>query len=314
MQSFRTCSARALLPVVFGLVTAAAAFAQTTGAASGLDGAMTAFKAGEWKKSADIAGKVAADSADYLKAQYVRGEALLVLGDAPSAETAFANVLEKHDKAEPAAVGLGRALAAQSKDDEAEKALESAIKMDPKDPMAVLAMGQLHLKMKKTKEAKSELGAAFGMDPKNPTVVRGWCEWLWAENDNASALKAAQGLAKALPKHPMGPFLEAMAQERDGKDKLAIESYEAALALDPNFLDAHKNLAILCHTRNPMYTDEERTKKALEHYKKYFDLGGKDPELQNLYAQFKGFMDQMGGSSGGDTGKDKGKGEKGKKK
>ena len=67
---------------------------------------------------------------------------------------------------------------------------------------------------------------------------------------------------------------------------------EKALALDASFLDAHKNLAILCHTRNPLYTDEVRTKKALEHYAKYFELGGQDKELESSYAQFKAFMDE----------------------
>jgi tetratricopeptide (TPR) repeat protein len=168
--------------------------------------------------------------------------------------------------------------------------------MDAKDPMAHLALGQLHLQMKKTKEAKAEIGKAFDLDPKNPMVVRGWCEWLWAENDNARALKAAQDLSKSSPKHPMGPFLEAIALERDNKDRKAIEAYEEALKRDPNILDAHKNLAILCHTRNATYTDVERTKKSLEHYERYFALGGKDPKLEQLYKQFKGFMDAyMGG-------------------
>ncbi len=303
MESFRMLSMRAWLPVAFALVAATVSFAQSTGAGTGLDGAMAAFKAGEWKKCAEIAGKVPADSPDYLKSQYVLGETLLVMGDAPAAEAAFLVVLEKKEKAGPAAIGMGRALAAQNKLEEAEQALQAALKMDPKDPMALLAMGQVHLAMKKTKEAKAELSQAFGMDPKNPTVARGWCEWLWAENDIAGALKVAQDLTKALPKHPMGPFLEGMALERDNKDKKALEAYEMALQRDPNFLDAHKNLAILCHTRNPTYQDMERTKKSLEHYEKYFALGGKDPDLERIYKQFKGFMDQyMGG------------GEKGKKK
>lgn len=315
MSPFRILGSRALLPIALGIVMSAAAFAQSTGPKSGLEGALNAFKAGEWKKSAQIAADVPADSKDFARAQYVCGEAMIVMGDGSNAEQCFLRVLEKNANAEPAAVGLGRALAAQSKNDEAEKALERAVKMDAKDPLAVLALGQLHLQMKKTKEAKAELAGAFALDPKNPSVVRGWCEWLWAENDNAGSLKAAQDLAKALPKHPMGPFLEAIALERDGKDKKAIDAYEDALARDPNFLDAHKNLAILCHTRNPMYTDAERTQKALEHYKKYFDLGGKDPELLQLYQQFKGFMDQYQGG-GGDKGKDdkSGGAEKPKKK
>jgi tetratricopeptide (TPR) repeat protein len=100
--------------------------------------------------------------------------------------------------------------------------------------------------------------------------VKGWCEWLFAENDNMKALKVAGELSKSQPKHPLGPFLEGIAFERDGKDRKAIAAYEEALKRDANFLDAHKNLAILCHTQNPMYTDEARTKKALEHYERYF--------------------------------------------
>jgi tetratricopeptide (TPR) repeat protein len=147
--------------------------------------------------------------------------------------------------------------------------------------------------MKKTAEAKSEIGAAYQLDPKNPAVVRGWCEWLFTENDNAKALKVAADLSKSQPKHPMGPFLEGLALERDGKDGKAIDAYEEALKRDPNFLDAHKNLAILCHTRNPMYQDMGRTEKALAHYERYFSLGGKDPELEQAYKQFKGFYDDM---------------------
>lgn len=274
-----------------------------------VDKALTAFKAGEWQKAATISANVRPDSKEFARAQYVCGESLLILGDAPNAEGCFLRVLEKNATAVPAAVGLGRALAAQSKNEEAEQALMRAVKMDAKDATAALALGQVHLALKKTKEAKTELTTAFELDPKNPSVVRGYCEWLWAENDNAKAAKIAADLSKSQPKHPMGPFLEALALERDRKDAKAIEAYEEALKRDPNFLDAHKNLAILCHTQNPMYTDATRTKKALEHYERYFALGGKDPELENLYKQFKGFMDEYmkGGGDKGNGGGEKGK-------
>jgi tetratricopeptide (TPR) repeat protein len=275
-------------PVLF-LVTALAS-------AQEVDKALGALKAGEWKKSIEIASAVNADSPEFPRAQDVCGEAYLVLGDAKLSEASFRKVLDKNASATPALIGLGRALTMAAKYPEAEETLTQAVKFDAKDPLAVLALGQTHLAMKKTKEAKAEIGAAYALDPTNPLVVKGWCEWLFAENDNARALKVAGDLSKAQPKHPLGPFLEGLAFERDGKDKKAIAAYEEALKRDANFLDAHKNLAILCHTQNPMYTDEVRTKKALEHYERYFALGGKDPELETAYKQFKSFYEEyMGG-------------------
>jgi hypothetical protein len=71
-------------------------------------------------------------------------------------------------------------------------------------------------------------------------------------------------------------------------------AYEKAISLDDAFLDAHKNLAILCLTDNPTYQDRERTAKAMKHFQRYFDLGGKDPTLEQSYRQIKGFLDQAG--------------------
>ncbi|HUR29008.1 MAG TPA: tetratricopeptide repeat protein [Planctomycetota bacterium] len=287
MQSMKTMLSRSRLAFPALLLLTALAPAQE------LDKAMTALKSGDWKSAAEIAGKVEASSADYARAQYVCGEAHLIMNDAVLAEASFRHVLEKNPDATPASIGLGRALTAEAKYPEAEELLVKALQADPKDALAQLALGQTHLAMKKTAEAKAEIGAAYQLDAKNPIVVRGWCEWLFAENDNVKASKAAADLAKSQPKHPMGPFLQGLAFERDGKDGKAIEAYEEALKRDPNFLDAHKNLAIVCHTRNPMYQDAGRSEKSLQHYERYFTLGGKDAELEQAYRQFKQFYEQM---------------------
>jgi tetratricopeptide (TPR) repeat protein len=285
MQSLKPVSSRRWLAIPALLLTAVFASGQ------GLDEALVALKAGEWKRASEIAGAVKSDSAEFAKAQYVRGEACLVLGESELAAESFRRVLERNANATPALIGLGRALAAAARYAEAEETIGKALKLDPKDPLALLAIGTTHLAMKKTKEAKAEISAAYELDPKNPLVVRGWCEWLFAENDNARALKVAMDLGKSQPKHPLGPFLEGLALERDGKDSKAIAAYEEALKRDANFLDAHKNLAILCHTKNPMYTDAARSEKALAHYERYFALGGRDAELEQAYRQFKSFYD-----------------------
>lgn len=264
----------------------------TSAVAEELEKALAALRSGDWKEAAAIAEQVKPDAPDYLRAQYVCGEAYLVLGDVTSAELTFRQVLEKRPDALPVMIGHGRALARLGKLEESERILVKAVAADSKDALALFALGSTHLLMRKTKEAKGELGKAYALDPSNPLVARGWCEWLFADNDDQKALKVAQDLSKALPKHPMGPFLEGLALEREGKDKKALAAYEEALKRDDKFLDAHKNLAILCHTRNPTYQDLERTDKAIEHYARYFELGGKDKELEQVYLQFKGFYDE----------------------
>jgi tetratricopeptide (TPR) repeat protein len=94
----------------------------------------------------------------------------------------------------------------------------------------------------------------------------------------------------------MGHFLAGYVLDKQKKIKDAIEEYEKALAKDDKFIDAHKNLAILCVSQNPNYQDKDKTKKALDHFKRYFELGGKDDALKQTYEQIKSFIEgQRGG-------------------
>jgi len=81
--------------------------------------------------------------------------------------------------------------------------------------------------------------------------------------------------------------------ERDGEDEQAIAEYQRSIELDPTFIDAHKNLAILCHTLSNTYRVKERVNLAYEHYERYFALGGKDPDLRAMYNDLLSYKDQI---------------------
>jgi tetratricopeptide (TPR) repeat protein len=283
--SFLASRVVAVVLVAVVLVPDDAGLARAGEGGTALSDAVSAFEAGEWKKAAEAAEHVPDDAEEAPKARYLLGEARLMLGDAAAAETAFRAVLEKRPSALPAKVGLGRALAAQEKNDDAEKVLKEAVAADAKDVAAQRALGELRVRQGAWKEADKVLEAALKLAPNDPLTLRALAESKLRQDDPKTALRLAQRLAKAAPKHPLGPFLKALALEKDGKDDEAIEAYEQALALDDAFLDAHKNLAILCHTRNPTYADEARTKKAMKHYERYFALGGADARLKAMYDQ-----------------------------
>lgn len=261
-----------------------------------LELATKAFEAGEFAKVIELTASTKAEGADYPRLQYLAGEAQLVLDAPAEAEQAFRNVLAQRPKAVPAQVGLGRALIALARADEAAPVLEAALKAEPKDVGALTAHGLLLSNAGKPDEAKKDLEQAWKLAPKDAFVARGYVEVLLRSDDVPGAAAVAETFMTARPKHPMGPFLMAWTMERDGEDEQAIEQYQAALLLDANFLDAHKNLAILCHTLSNTYRDKERTKLAYAHYERYFALGGKDAELKATYDGLVNFKDQILGS------------------
>ncbi|MBK7878418.1 MAG: tetratricopeptide repeat protein [Planctomycetes bacterium] len=279
------------------LSLAALVFASAVSHAQTADVALAAFKAGAWPQVFEAVKDVPANAADRPKALYVAGEAYLVVGDFAQAEASFRAVLAARPEAVPAKLGLGRALCARGELKEAEELLTELAFLETKDALVKQAAGVLLAKQNQPERARKLFVEALALEPKSAEIARAYCEFLWSTNADDDAAKVAAAFAKAQPKHAMTPFLQAIAFERANEPKKAIEAYEKVLVLDPKFLDAHKNLAILCHTRNPLYTDEARTKKALEHYAQYFELGGRDAGLRQSYEQFKAFMDASMGST-----------------
>ena len=266
-------------------------------AGDAVETALALFQSGEYAKAAEAAEKVPAEDPLHARARYLAGESRLAMGQAEEAEAHFRAALDRNPASVPVQTGIGRCLLARGKKDEALKVLEKAAKADAKDAAARRSLGECLAALGKREEAKKELEQAQKLDPKDPLSARALAEFHLKQGDAEAAGRAAEVHAKADPKSAMGPFLRGLALDRLGKGKEAIEAYESAIAKDPKFLDAHKNLAILCITDNPVYSNRERTKKAFDHFAKYFELGGRDEELRRTYETIKGFLEGQGGDA-----------------
>ena len=267
------------------------------GDASPLDAAMKALEEGDFAKAVKTANEVPAEDPLWVKAQYVAGEAWLAFGDPDQAAKSFRRALEKKPESAPLLAGLGRALDAKGEHADAESAIRAALKVDPKDTVARRALGECLAAQGKAAEARKELEAAVKADPKEPLANRALVEFFVKQGEAESAGKCAEALVQADAKNAMGYFLRGLVLDKQKKGKEAIEAYEAALAKDDRMLDAHKNLAILCVTDNPLYSNRERTKKAFDHFARYFELGGKDEELKQTYETIKGFLQGSKGTT-----------------
>lgn len=264
-------------------------------AATPLDAALRLYEEGKFDEAAAEAEKIGADDPLRAKALYVLGEIHLAVGDAAKAETEFREALGK--KAGNAAIlsGIGRALLAQDKAADAVDPFKKAVAADSKTARYRAWHGLALTKAGKGDEGKKEIAAAVKADPADPEVARAAVEERLLAKDVDGAGKAAAAFSKAKKESPLGPFLQGLVLDRATKVDEAIASYEKALALDAGFLDAHKNIAILCIAQNPMYTNPKRTRLAMEHFEKYQSLGGKDPEVIRVFEQLRAFIASQGG-------------------
>ena len=257
---------------------------------SAVDDIVQRIEEGKLVDALDAAKAVPAEDPSFLRARYLAGEVNLILGDAAEAEAAFREVLGKKEQAAPALSGLGRALLAEGKAEEAVEPLSKAVAADPKAAKAKAWLGLARARAGKAAEGRKEIGVASKADPGDAEVARVAVTERIEANDADGAMSAALAFSKAKKDHPMAPFLVAFVSDKAGRFAEAITGYEKAIALDAGFLDAHKNLAILCIAQNPVYTDAKRTAKAMKHFEAYERLGGRDASVLQVYGQLKSFL------------------------
>ena len=278
---------------IAGAALLAASLSGGTGvlAAGPLDDAMAAFRAGEFEKAATLAASVPADDPSKPKALYVAGEAELARERWDAAAESFRAVLAAKKDNAPATTGLGRALAGKGEKAEAEKTLRRALEIDAKDLGARRALGEFLTATARAEDAVKVLAAAPAKPvPGDALWARAVVEAHLGAGKLDDAGKAAKAFGQEAQGTAMAHFLRALVLDRKNEDRDAIEAYEKALEKEPRFLDAHKNLAILCIAQNPLYTNQERTAKAMKHFDRYFALGGRDAEVKRIYETLRQFI------------------------
>ncbi len=254
-----------------------------------VDAALKLAAEGKFSEALDAARAVPDTEKTYLKARYVVGEMELLLGDPAAAKEAFETVVEKKPSA-AALAGVGRSLLASGDAAGAVAPLVKAVAADPKAARYHAWLGIARVRSDAIGEGRKELDAAVKLDPADVDVVRAVVEDRLIAEDATGADKAIAAFMKAKKDNPFGPFLQGVVFDKTGKYDEAIAAYQKAIALDPGFLDARRNLAIVCVTQNPSYKDAKRTKIALEQLEAYVKLGGRDESLKRLAEQLPGFV------------------------
>jgi len=297
---------RTLLPTILSIALLAA----TSRAGAQLDTAKKHLAEGRLTDAVAAAAEVSERDGDYARARYLMGEVQLALHDASSAAASFEAAAKARPDSVPVLVGLGRARLALDRPKDAVPPLEKAAKKDTKSARAQCFLGIAKWRASNTRRGGREIRRAVRLGADDPEVARALVAHYLTDSDPEGARAVAKRFRAKRRKHPMAAFLDGLTLAHVKKYDDAVDAYERAdlglanpaermdayeraLKHDESFLDAHKNIAILCIAQNPMYRDKKKTEKAIRHADRYFELGGKDPQLERAFAQLKQFLPHL---------------------
>jgi tetratricopeptide (TPR) repeat protein len=151
--------------------------------------------------------------------------------------------------------------------DDARKSLEKAVELDPEFAVAYLYLSRAYsyLGMRKEKESAREKATALARKASEK-------ERLYIEASNASGekrLKIFLEMAEKYPKEKRVHYHLASYYDSEEMFDKAIEEYEKALELDPNYGYALNSLAY-------MYSDIGEYEKSIEYFKRYASVNPED--------------------------------------
>lgn len=157
---------------------------------------------------------------------------------------------------------------------------QKAIKLEPGSMECLLDHGECLEKMNKNDQALAAYQAAAERHPEEPRPYLRIGNLFLKGKSEAEQAKAREAYGKALsvrPDYKYALYNLGVLEKTSGRVGEAISFFKKVLAVDEYYALAHLNLGLL------MQTAKESREEALQHFKRYLELGGKETEkVQNL--------------------------------
>ena len=166
------------------------------------------------------------------QAHYNLGNSLKLQGDLRAAAIHFKEAIRLDARFAPAHNNLGNILKSQGQYAEAAQAFRQALLVKPDFAEARFNLGAVLLTGNFSNEKESRAGEA------NPAVVTNPTE----EANLAEAAEMMTGFLHAVPGHARALYLLGLVRERQGRIEEAINCYQRALEIQPDFTAARINL------------------------------------------------------------------------
>lgn len=167
-------------------------------------------------------------------------------------------------------VGLGKVLWYKGKDADAKAMFFKAATLGANKNAEVMrktAEAYIYAPNKNLDEAIKILNEAIKLDPKNSVnyILLGDAQLEKNPTDGSTPIKSYQKASELNPKSTLGILREGKLYQRGRNYQLALDFYNKAIGIDPNFAPAYREIA-------EIYMMAGKPAKAIESWKKYLEL------------------------------------------
>ncbi len=182
-------------------------------------------------------------------------------------------------------VGLGKVLWYRGKEADAKTMFFKAASLGANkntDVMRKTAEAYIYAPNKNLDEAIKLLNEAIKLDPKNARnyILLGDAQLEKNPTDGSAPIKSYQKASELNPKSTLGILREGKLYQRGRNYQLALDFYNKAIGVDPNFAPAHREIA-------EVYMMAAKPAKAIESWKKYLELNNSnDAKYRYMTALF----------------------------
>lgn len=144
--------------------------------------------------------------------------------------------------------------------EEADACFRRAEKTDASLPGIHVQLGEARLRLRRPDDAERSYRRALELDPENAHALAGLARAHLQQRRPFDAASAALRSIGLLYENPMAHYTLGVALWRLRRYQHAVTSFEVAIALNPNFIQAHRRLAFLFqrHLRQPARAAEHR--------------------------------------------------------